>query len=306
MAGDRILLIGDNPFQGVSHLSLERARMRSEESSTPERAAQVLKAALESGADGFLMSVSDVSLDMLKALRHDTNPLGIYAIVPYTFALVRSAVRLGGIPGLGQEVAKDIVRSRNWRAVRSAALGGALTDPGALFEAYLHYEVGHIRAAHGPSARLESLLVHEIVTDMALALDLDWMFRRLLGVARTYGVKPGLNTRNLPLLVEKLRRWNIPLDGMVFAAPFNAAGFQMAPTREACEATLATLSTSEVIGFSLLAAGYIGPEEAYEYAISHPNMKGVALGASRVEQARKTFSTFNQGFGRRRALAVPA
>ena len=112
MAGDRILLIGDNPFQGVSHLSLERARMRSEESSTPERAAQVLKAALESGADGFLMSVSDVSLDMLKALRHDTNPLGIYAIVPYTFALVRSAVRLGGIPGLGQEVAKDIVRSR--------------------------------------------------------------------------------------------------------------------------------------------------------------------------------------------------
>ena len=48
MAGDRILLIGDNPFQGVSHLSLERARMRSEESSTPERAAQVLKAALES------------------------------------------------------------------------------------------------------------------------------------------------------------------------------------------------------------------------------------------------------------------
>ena len=56
----------------------------------------------------------------------------------------------------------------------------------------------------------------------------------------------------------------------------------------------------------MLFRSYIGPEEAYEYAISHPNMKGVALGASRVEQARKTFSTFNQGFGRRRALAVPA
>ncbi len=77
--------------------------------------------------------------------------------------------------------------------------------------------------------------------------------------------------------------------GAVIAAPFNAEGFQMCPSRAACEAALEELPDTDVIAFSILAAGHLGYTEAIDYVATLPRLRGVAVGVSKPEHARSTF-----------------
>ncbi len=61
----KILLVGDNPFHGISHLSQERARDRATGESAAEKC-KIVRTAIENGADGFSFSVSDTTLSILK------------------------------------------------------------------------------------------------------------------------------------------------------------------------------------------------------------------------------------------------
>ena len=62
---ERLLLVGDNPFHGISHLTQERARTRCGEL-TPKTAADLIVTATQNGANGFLFSVSETTLSILK------------------------------------------------------------------------------------------------------------------------------------------------------------------------------------------------------------------------------------------------
>ncbi len=305
MNGDRLLLIGDNPFHGVSHFSQARARLRQAGITTPSRAVGVVAAAVESGANGFLFSVNETTLAILHTLRETRQmPERLYAIVPYSYGYVRSAIALGGIPGLARKVGWEIIGARNWSAMFAAASGAITGNPEALLRAYLTYEVGRLRVAAGARTTVASVLLHEVVTDMALALNMDWLFRAFVRSLHAVGVVPGFDTRNLPTLVQRLRTWGIEMDGLVFAAPFNAVGFQMSPSREACEQVLASLPGATVIAFSVLAGGYLSLPEAVEYAAGRARLDGVAIGVSSMEQARSTFALFRDAL--RRSASLPA
>jgi len=299
-ADEKLLLVGDNPFLGVSHLSQERAKARGSDVTTADHAAELVSISFNNGADGFLFSIGELSLSVLNTLRkrEDAASKSLLAIAPWSFEYVRAAVRLGGLPGLAGEVSRRVVRSRNIYAVLQGARGALSNDIGALFKAYMSYEVSRVRSAAGRDARLESLLLHEIVTDMALGFDMEWMFRAHVDANRRAGTKPGYNTRNLPLLVAKLREWGISLDGSVIAAPFNAEGFQMCPSMQECEAVLAELGSSEVIAFSILAAGHLNYSDAIEYVAELPNLRGAVVGVSKPEHARSTFGDLRRSFER--------
>ena len=88
-------LVGDNPFHGISHLSQERARLRSAEKSPSElrQASQVVKLSLQNGAKGFMFSVSEITLSILKKINKTEKP-ELYAIVPYDLS---STLRFAGI-----------------------------------------------------------------------------------------------------------------------------------------------------------------------------------------------------------------
>jgi hypothetical protein len=65
---ERLLLVGDNPFHSISHLSQERARSRTEDPSDPKYAAGLILTAMKNGANGFTFSVSETTLAILKEL----------------------------------------------------------------------------------------------------------------------------------------------------------------------------------------------------------------------------------------------
>lgn len=292
----KILLVGDNPFHGISHLSQERAIARGKDLLKHEHAAGLVRTALDNGADGFMFSTSDTTLPILKLAceGRERDSVRLYAIVPYAFEFVRLAVTEGGIPGLTKKMGREIVFSANIGSITEGIKGIIGTDPSSLLRAYLLYEESRIRSAAGKAGKISSLLLHEVVTDMALALDLEWLFRAHVDLMTRRGIKPGFQTHNFACLVDKLEKWKINPGMLVIAAQFNSLGFWMCPTREECESALKRIPQAEVIAYGILASGYLGLPGAVEYMKDVPNLDGIALGVSKQHQAQDSFKLIKE------------
>jgi hypothetical protein len=295
----KTLLVGDNPFHNISHLSQERARVRGDTLTYPAYAANLVMTSLENGANGFMFSVSETTLSILREIRErgEIERLSLYAIVPYAYEYVMLATQLGGIPGLAKKFAKEIAMSGNVRAVAMGLKGFLKRDPVSLMKTYLSYEISRIKFSAGRQANPQSMLLHEVITDMALALNLDWLFKSYVDFMLKLGVTPGFDTGNFSYLVKKFREWSIDLRKVTIAAPFNKVGFQMNPSRSACEKTLANTPEPTVIAISILAAGYLSPSEAIDYIATLQNVKGVAVGVSKEKHARETFRLLKEKMG---------
>jgi len=284
-----LLLVGDNPFHNISHLSQERARARGSLVTNPEYAASLVLTSMQNGANGFMFSVSETTLSIIKKVYESREEqIELYAIIPYAFEYVRLAARVG-TPGLIKKISKEILFSGNLKAAASGLKGLMKADLIAIVKAYLSYEISRIKSSAGGRADLKSLLLHEVVTDMALAFNMDWFFKSYMDFISQLGMQPGFNTRNFAFLVSKFREWKIDTDNIIVATPFNKLGFQMNPSREDCEKALADLQAPIVIAISILASGYLKPIEAIEYIRNLPNIRGVAVGVSKEKHAKETF-----------------
>lgn len=291
----KIFLVGDNPFHGISHLSQERARSRSTAIDSIAGKADVVLTSLKSGADGFMFSVSDTTLSILRNMRKrkSIDGMKLYAIVPYAFEYVRVATQTG-TPGLANRFVKQIAVSGDARALLGGLTAVLRMNPSGLVNTYLSYEISRIKSAVGSRKNLASVLLHEVITDMGLALNLKWLFSSYIAFLSKKGITPGFHTRNFPYLVKKFNEWNIDLDHTVITTPFNKAGFQMNPSREECERILANLSNPIVLAISVLAGGYLKPKIALDYVAGLNNLKGVVAGVSTEQQALETFELFKE------------
>jgi hypothetical protein len=296
---EKVLLVGDNPFHGISHLSQERSRMRGDNSTIVEQAANLVILSHENGANGFMFSVSDLTLSILRRIKESGKnvSLDLYAIVPYMYEYVRLANQLGGIPGLARKFTKELATSGNLKAIVYGLDAVARADITSLTKAYLAYEISRTRYSAGKQANLCSMLLHQAITDMALALNMDWLFKSYVSFISNQGIVPGFNTGNFVYLVNKFKEWNLDLSTIVIAAPFNKAGFQMNPSRTECERILSNVKKSMVIAISIFAAGYLKPSEAVNYIATLPSIKGVAVGVSKEKHARETFRLLEDRFG---------
>lgn len=81
---------------------------------------------------------------------------------------------------------------------------------------------------------------------------------------------------------------------MVIEASFNPLAFQMCPSKEECEMALVKAASAEVIAFSILAAGRVKLPEAIDYIASLPELKGVAVGVSKISHCGETFGLLEE------------
>ena len=290
-------LVGDNPFHGISHLSQEKARARSTDGSlsNEEHATKLVNLSLQNGAKGFMFSVSETTLSILKAMHKDEKP-DLYAIVPYAYEYARLATSAGGISGIAKKVIRQIVFSTNVFTVLRDSMGLIRADPSALLKTYLIYEISRIKSAAGKDCNLTSVMLHEILTDMALAFELDWLFKYYIDFLLKRKIQPGFETRNFPYLIDKFNEWNIDLSKISIAAPFNKVGFQMNPSKVVCEKALERSTSAKVIAMSIFAAGYLKPPDAIDYISTLPNISEVVVGVSKETQAKETFRLLMQKF----------
>ena len=186
-------------------------------------------------------------------------------------------------------MAKEMIFSSNAKVIASN-IGGLLRfNPSALLKTYVAYELSRIKSVVGDNVRLKSFMLHEIITDMALALNMEQLFKSYIKFMEKRKVRPGFETRNFPYLVEKFSGWNIDFNKLTLTSSFNKVGFQMCPSKSECEEALERANEAEVIAMSILAAGYLKPADAIGYLENLRGISGVVVGVSKERQAIETF-----------------
>jgi hypothetical protein len=215
--------------------------------------------------------------------------LNLYALVPYAYEYVRLATHAGGLPGLAKRFAQQVLLSGNLKTAGVGLKGVLTSNPIDIMKAYLSYEIIRIKSSAKNRGVLRSVLLHEVITDMALALNLENLVKSYIKFMIEHGIEPGFETRNFSYFVKKFKEWDINFEGLIIASPFNKIGFYMNPSKAECEKALANVSGSTVIMMSILAAGYLKPAEAIDYVLGLPNAKGIVVGVSTEQQARDTF-----------------
>jgi hypothetical protein len=266
-----------------------------DDAANPEYCASLVLTALDNGADGFMFSINQNMLSLLKAMnkKRPKSSLRLYPIVPSAVDFIKLSGQKG-MEGLAKEFAKEMLMSGNIKAVLSCLKGLTKNNIESLLSGLLCYEMSEIKSATRKRASLDSVLLHELLTDMALALDLRWLFTFYIAFMSNLKIKPGFQTRNLPFLKRKFNEWNLNVRGIYLVSPFNKVGFQMAPSKEECEQAIAHLNQANNLAINILASGYISIPEAAHYIRSLSNVKGVAVGISKEVHARETFKILQE------------
>jgi hypothetical protein len=285
------LVLGANPLVGVDHFSRARGRDRILGLGS-DRILQVIESAFSSGATGFNFGPDSSIYGILRRMKENgySKSFGVYFILP-DMRTYSNAYLTKGAMG----VMKELLNNLSWTEKAKAIVQGGLTmltaNPTRGMNMYIDIELSKLLDILPPNAALKSTLVFEAITDMILSfrvksLLIDYVHH----VEDTFHIKPGFVTRNFTRFVEFVAECDIPFHDIVIMTPFNRLGFQMTPSRESCEKTLASLRDANIIGMSLLAGGALSLSDAIQYLAELKNLKSVAVGVSSEGHARETFS----------------
>jgi hypothetical protein len=290
------LLIGDNSFIGVSHLSQERARDRTDKLNI-ESIVEVICSALSCGATGYTFSTHPTNVEVLKALGASgkaPRQFDLYPIVPYAEGYVRLANEKG-MTGLVNEILSRLSLSDRAKLLVEGGFSALRLDPAGMLKTYLDAELKGYLSIKPKNATLQSVLLHEVLTDLCLGLGETGLLNVFAQhVRENYHVKPGFVTYNFPRFIKVFEDEGFSLKDVAIMTPFNSLGFQTSPSRASCEATLSNLRDGHVIAMSILAGGYLRLDQATEYIGTLPNLSGIVAGVSSREHAQATFSKLRE------------
>jgi hypothetical protein len=294
------LILGVNPFSNVDHFLRERARERSTRLDK-NKISETLLRAFESGARGFNFATDETGFALLKNLGACgyNGEIGLYPMIPDTQTYV-SAQLAGGTMGVISQALGNLSLTGRAKAILQGGLSIVTADPIRAIRILIDVEINRLLNAIPENAKLRSVLIHDSITDTAIALGASEILQMYADhVWDSYKVWPGFVTRNFPFFVEFCERSNVSLDRIVIMTPFNRMGFQMTPTREACEKTLANMKTPNVVAMSILAGGQLGLNDALGYLANLRNLKSVVVGTSSPGHAKETFGEMSKVFSPR-------
>ena len=281
------ILLGDNAFYGIDHLSHERARKRANTIQTLDNAVKVIKYSYELGINGMVVATRPLLKDWIEKLKLSTDlvdKLDFYPVMPYARGL-QSKISQGGIVNVMNEIMKAGGLGNEIKILFKGGIGLIKKDLSGLFKVFLDTELLKLKMI-----RPKIIYLHPVLVDLALALKMKNIFEIFNDhLHDKYQIKAGFCTKNFPGLVTKLESWDIKSTSIMTS--FNPAGFLMNPSSEECEKTIASYK-GHVLAMNIFAGGYSGLDEATNYILSQPNIRNIVVGVSSIEHAKETFERF--------------
>jgi hypothetical protein len=295
------LLLGDNPFTGVSHFGQEKAREEAREASL-ENKAMVFEAALDGGATGFTFCTHESNLKLLTYLsihRKDLlKAMNYYILLPYVQSYVRLA-NVGGTPVLLREKLRSMLS--NWSAIPDIVASLASSKPERLAGLLIKTEIAPYLSIL-PSGKVKAILLHEILTDSIMAFGLTDLLKSLNDyVQKRIGFSFGLHTKNFGCLcMQEFLARGCPEYVMT---SINALGYMMAPSKEAVEKAMNRLrGKTKIIAINVLAAGAVDLDTATKYMCRFKsNIWGVTSASTKPDRAYQNFQKLRNSLCETRA-----
>lgn len=283
------ILLGDNPFYGVDHLSHERARLGAAKNQSIENMIEVIESSYRAGITGMVVATRpklDELVGILKKRSDIVDKLEFYPVMPYAQGYVLKLSEKGIV-----NTVLDIMKSggikNDLKMLTKGTFGFLKKDIYELFKIFVDVELIKLK-----NIKVNTIFLHPVLTDLALALGMSKVFETFKDhLEKNHGIKAGLCTKNFSYLVTRLNQWNLEIDSIMTS--FNKAGFLMNPSRQDCEKALQSYK-GHVIAMNILAGGYLRLDEAYEYILSLPKIRKIVIGTSSAERAKTTFELFSQ------------
>lgn len=279
------ILLGDNPFFGIDHLSQERARQRAKVLTGVEKIAEVIEFASNLGVNDFVVSTHPQLKDLIEHLKSKTTlleTLNFYPILPYAQGYVSKSTEKG-MAGAINDIVTTGSLQKKVQIFFNGTIGLVKKDYDKLLRTFIDVELLPLG-----KVKTNTIFLHNIVTDLAMSLGLKNVFETFVEhVEDKYKKEAGLVTKNFPKLLSTLEQWNMKIPTIMTS--FNPIGYQMNPSREDCEAGL--LKTSKVIAMNVLAGGFLKPDKSAEY-ISGLKLNSVVIGMSTIDHVKETIAAF--------------
>jgi len=287
---DRIIL-GHNQFFGVNHLDAKTGDSKAAHFSEVSRIMNVIDFVYDQGVHGMMMSTHEratfVSEEILRTEKLKEG-LGIYLLVPYIAKYIKQANEKGIV-----NIVKDSLHGTSFQEKFSMFVRGGMgmitKDVKKMITLLIDFEI-----AQFSKLNLKAIFLHDALTDLALGWDMPDVLELFYNhVQKKYNAIPAFCTKNLPKLMELFKKTSI--ETPLIMASINKLGYQVNPSREAFEQCLQT-NELQILAMSTLAAGYLKPNEAYEYLFSLPRMDSVVVGLSSTNHAVETFSEIRRHY----------
>ncbi|MEN6336950.1 MAG: hypothetical protein ABFE01_22060 [Phycisphaerales bacterium] len=280
---DRIIF-GDNQFFGINHMSEDKAQALAERFRDVRAILDVVDAAYSCGVHAFMFNTHDKVAEICKHFL--ANPqryadLRLYPSMPYAHKYANAVNEKGMIGALNDFLFAGRTAGEAFATLVRGGLSIVNRDMIEIMKLLVDAEMRMFKGLN-----VQAIFLQNIVSDLLLGMGARDIVKAFAEhVEETYGVDPGFNTMNMPLMVEFLEDCGI--SNPLVCSSINKAGYFMSPGVKEYEETLRTRSF-RAMAMSVLASGAIGAEEAIAYVCGLPNVQSVVFGASSRSHIEET------------------
>lgn len=286
---DKVIL-GDNQFFAVNHLSDERSRAQAIRFKEDKAIIDVLDTAIDCGIDTFMCTTHDRIYNICNYMRENPEKyknFKFHPCMPYAHKYANAVTELGILGTLKAYIPGNIL------AVASkAGVAYMRKDFPALMELLVDAEMKMFEGLNTPVIFLQNVLV-----DLLMGLGMDEIFVAFAKhIKKKYNAEPGFITMNMPRMVDMCERLGI--ENPIICSSINKIGFRMSGSIEEYEEYLNSDRKFRPMAMQCLAAGALKPDEAMEYVTRFPKIESVLFGASSKAHIQQTKDLIEQGFAK--------
>jgi len=273
------VILGDNQFFAVSHLSDEKSRAQSIRFKDDRSIIRVLDQSIELGIKTFMCTTHDRIGNICDHIRKNPSQYDgftIYPCMPYAHKYANAVTELGIVGTIKQYVPGNFLGT--------FAKGGMAVlnkDFIKLMQIFIDAEMKMFKNIETPVIFLQNVLV-----DMILGLKMyDILVEYESYIRKKYSAEPGYITMNLPLLYDVLE--SLGIKNPIICSSINKIGFRMSGGIEINEKYLSE-KKFRPMAMQVLASGALHPLEAIEYLGHFPKIESVLFGASSQSHIKET------------------
>lgn len=270
--GMDLLLLGDNQFFGINHMSEEKARAQAIRFQETSAIIDVIDIALDNGIRTLMCTTHERIAEVADHVRANPERYAdyrFYPCMPYAHKYANAVTDHGMLGALRQFLPEEGLLNaalRGGKSLMNKDIEGIIT---LLVDAEMKMFQG---------LRTPVIFLQNVVVDLMLGLGFDEAFAIFdRHVRERYGAEPGFITMNLPMLLDTLDR--VGVVNPIVCANINEIGFRMSGGIEAYETALRERPFRPV-AMSVFASGAIAPQRALEWIHDHANVESIVFGAS--------------------------
>ena len=266
------LLLGDNQFFGINHMSEEKARAQELRFQDLGNVMQVIDAARDEGIRTFMCTtharIAEIC-DIVRAKPDEYPDMVFLPCMPYAHKYANAITEDGFLGAVRRFLPEGGVMGAALKGTRSLAAKDVEGIATLLIDAELQMFEG---------LRTPVVWMQNVVVDLLLGLGFLDAFRIFADHVRTrHGAEPGFITMNLPQLLDALD--TVGVVNPLVCANINKIGFRMSGGVDAYRDAMER-RPFRAVAMSVLASGAIDAEEAIEWVCGLPNLESIVFGAS--------------------------